>query len=179
MASAFTRKPPQWTSACITGTYTVTVTVASTSPDLTMSLPITVTVLVSDTPDTWMSLDSPLEGSTVSQPFNIGGWAFDHAVATGTGIDAIHVWAFPTSGDPAIFLGVAPMLLNAFATVECAYTEIEYVPGASAVVVCRLKPQFLNYGPTMAARSSRGDPYVGTPRKIAGSPLVGVAHTCR
>lgn len=36
----------------------------------------------------------------------IGGWALDLAAPRGTGVDYLHVWATPTNGDPAIFLGV-------------------------------------------------------------------------
>jgi hypothetical protein len=53
-----------------------------------------------------MSLDNPTAG-TRAQPFTLGGWAIDLAAGTGTGVDAIHVWAYPTSGQPAIFLGAA------------------------------------------------------------------------
>ena len=42
-----------------------------------------------------MSLDGPTQGQTVSQPFVTGGWAIDRGASNGTGVDAIHVWAFP------------------------------------------------------------------------------------
>lgn len=54
-----------------------------------------------------MSLDGPESGSTVSQPFRGGGWAVDLDAPTGTGVDAIHVWAFPLNGGPAIFVDAA------------------------------------------------------------------------
>jgi hypothetical protein len=53
-----------------------------------------------------MSLDSPTSGTRV-QPFTLGGWAIDLAAATGTGVDAIHVWAYPTSGQAPVWLGTA------------------------------------------------------------------------
>ena len=34
----------------------------------------------------------------------MAGWAVDQGTASGTGIDAIAVWAFPTSGAPATLL---------------------------------------------------------------------------
>jgi hypothetical protein len=37
----------------------------------------------------------------------ISGWALDRAVASGTGIDALHVWAYPVGGSAPIFVGVA------------------------------------------------------------------------
>lgn len=42
-----------------------------------------------------MSLDGPVEGQQVRQPFVTGGWAIDTGAASGVGVDAIHVWAFP------------------------------------------------------------------------------------
>jgi hypothetical protein len=54
-----------------------------------------------------MNIDAPAYNSTVSQPFHIGGWAIDRAAATGTGVDTLHVWAFPWSGAPPFILGAA------------------------------------------------------------------------
>src|SRR5262245_45415159 len=51
-----------------------------------------------------LQTDAPAAGSTLAVPFAIGGWALDTAAATGTGIDAIHVWAIPPNGAPT-FLG--------------------------------------------------------------------------
>ena len=36
----------------------------------------------------------------------LGGWAVDVAAPSGTGIDTIHVWAFPASGGAPTFAGV-------------------------------------------------------------------------
>jgi hypothetical protein len=55
-----------------------------------------------------ISLDKPLNNSVVSKSgFAVAGWAVDLGAPTGTGIDAVHVWAYPTSGAAAIFAGVA------------------------------------------------------------------------
>ena len=53
------------------------------------------------------SIDVPVNGSTVATTFAIGGWAIDTGAPEGTGVDAIHVWAFKNS-DPnqAQFVGV-------------------------------------------------------------------------
>jgi hypothetical protein len=64
-----------------------------------------VTVTVRSDPR--MSLDAPVHGSTVGQPFVVGGWAVDTAALTGTGVSAIHVWAVNSAG-AGTFLGVAP-----------------------------------------------------------------------
>jgi len=54
-----------------------------------------------------LSIDIPLAG-TVHLPFEIGGWAIDRGAWSDTGIDAVHVYAFPPSGSPT-FLGAAPL----------------------------------------------------------------------
>ena len=42
-----------------------------------------------------MSIDGPTPNSTVVQPFLTGGWAVDRGAESGSGVDAVHVWAFP------------------------------------------------------------------------------------
>jgi len=55
-----------------------------------------------------MSIDTPTAGVRV-QPLQIAGWAIDVAAATGSGVDTVHVWAYPNpgSGTPPLFLGAA------------------------------------------------------------------------
>lgn len=53
-----------------------------------------------------MSIDAPGTGASIRGAFVVGGWAIDRAAASGTGVDAIHIWAFPVSGfGSAIFAG--------------------------------------------------------------------------
>jgi hypothetical protein len=52
------------------------------------------------------AIDAPQPG-IVSAPFMISGWAIDQAAAEGTGIDTVHVWAYPATGAAPFFLGVA------------------------------------------------------------------------
>ena len=65
----------------------------------------TVTVQVNANPR--MSIDAPGNNQTVGQPFLIAGWATDLAAASGTGVDAVQMWAYPNpgSGAPARFVG--------------------------------------------------------------------------
>jgi len=51
-------------------------------------------------------IDVPAAG-IVKAPFLVAGWAVDPAATGGTGIDAVHVWAYPASGAAPIFLGQA------------------------------------------------------------------------
>jgi M6 family metalloprotease-like protein len=66
----------------------------------------TVTITLAG-PDPLMAVDSPAAGSTLPQPFTISGWAIHPAAPTGTGVDAVHIWAYPSGGAPAIFAGAA------------------------------------------------------------------------
>jgi hypothetical protein len=57
--------------------------------------------------DTVIVIDAPSNGPTLRQPFGITGWAIETSATANTGIDAVHVWAFPTDGAPAKFVGDA------------------------------------------------------------------------
>ena len=52
-------------------------------------------------------IDTPSADSVVEQPFTLAGWALDLAATNGTGVDTVHVWAYPATGADPIFLGVA------------------------------------------------------------------------
>jgi hypothetical protein len=54
-----------------------------------------------------MYIDNPTPNATRTRPFSVNGWAADVGSTTGTGIDAIHVWAFPVGGAPQFFVGAA------------------------------------------------------------------------
>ena len=57
---------------------------------------------------TWrMSVDAPIADTTVMQPFVVGGWALDIDATTGSGVDAVDIWAYPESG-----AGATPILLG-------------------------------------------------------------------
>jgi YD repeat-containing protein len=59
-------------------------------------------------PDPVASVNPPVQGATVTQPFLVAGWAIDRNAPSGTGVDTVHLWAFANSGaGPATFLGVA------------------------------------------------------------------------
>jgi hypothetical protein len=58
-----------------------------------------------------LSIGVPTTGATVSSTFLIGGWALDLRPGSGTGVDAVHVWAYrnPGSGTPPVFWGAAQL----------------------------------------------------------------------
>jgi hypothetical protein len=56
-----------------------------------------------------MAIDVPGDGSHLAGSFLVAGWAFDAAAPSGTGVDAVHVWAVPVSGAAPLFVGVATL----------------------------------------------------------------------
>ena len=56
---------------------------------------------------TQVVVDTPRPQQDAAQPFALAGWAIDLDAAAGTGVDALHVWAYPLTGGPPIFLGAA------------------------------------------------------------------------
>jgi hypothetical protein len=54
-----------------------------------------------------MSIDLPGANATVTQPFVMAGWAIDTGAPSGAGVNAVHVWAYPSSGAPPVFVGSA------------------------------------------------------------------------
>jgi len=89
------------------GPYVIGVYAHSTATD-SFSLVAVQRFTVSAT--TLLSIDGPAAESTIDLgPFGVAGWAIDRSAPSGTGVDALHVYAYrdPGSGQPAIFLGVA------------------------------------------------------------------------
>ena len=57
-----------------------------------------------------MTIDYPSAGAAIDGPaLTVMGWAIDRAATSGSGVDAIHIYAFPDpgSGQPPKFLGTA------------------------------------------------------------------------
>ena len=54
-----------------------------------------------------VTVDTPASGATAAQPLTIAGWAIDQSSATGTGVDAVQIWAHPADGSAPLFLGSA------------------------------------------------------------------------
>ena len=55
--------------------------------------------------DGGQDLDAPRAEQEVHQPFVLAGWAADLDAVVGTGIDTLHVWAYPATGGAPVFLG--------------------------------------------------------------------------
>jgi hypothetical protein len=101
---------------------------------------VTVTI---ETSSPTMALDAPAHGSTVGPTFTVSGWAVDRGAPSGTGVDTVHVWAFPQSGSP-MFLGVASyggsrpdvgaLFGSQFTSSAFSVTASDLSPGAYTVV---------------------------------------------
>ena len=59
-------------------------------------------------PDPYLAIDTPTAAlGSLTLPATIVGWVLDAASEGETGIDAVHVWAYPAGGGPALFAGAA------------------------------------------------------------------------
>jgi hypothetical protein len=56
-----------------------------------------------------MSVDLPIQNQFVTTNFSISGWAVDQGSTADTGVDGIHVWAYPVAGGSPIFVGAASL----------------------------------------------------------------------
>ena len=52
-------------------------------------------------------IEAPRAQQDAAQPFLVGGWAADLGAPSGTGVASLHVWAYPLTGGPPLFLGTA------------------------------------------------------------------------
>ena len=69
-----------------------------------------------------VAIDIPRSQQAVEQPFVLAGWAADLDAAAGTGIDTLHVWAYPATGGAPVFLGT-PTLGGARPDVAAVHGE--------------------------------------------------------
>ena len=54
-------------------------------------------------------IDTPSTADELTGPFTIAGWAIDPRAREGTGVDAIHVWAYPVSDGAPVFIGATTL----------------------------------------------------------------------
>jgi len=53
------------------------------------------------------AIDTPTTDAGVDGSFTVAGWTLDLAARDATGVDAVHVWAYPAEGGAPVWLGVA------------------------------------------------------------------------
>jgi hypothetical protein len=90
-------------------------------------------------------IDSPSSQVANRTPVQVSGWAVDPAASSGAGVDAVHIYAYPESGAPPIFLGAAVtgfFRLDVAAYLGARFTQsgfslpaVSLLPGAYTLVV--------------------------------------------
>jgi endonuclease/exonuclease/phosphatase family metal-dependent hydrolase len=88
----------------------------------------------------YVVVDSPKPNATVSSSFVVGGWAIDQAARTDSGVSQLHVWAYPGSGAPPVFLG-------------------DITHGARPDVAAYFGPQFAQAGFSVTVKNLAAGPY--------------------
>jgi hypothetical protein len=71
--------------------------------------------------------------------FVFAGWALDRGASSGSGVDAIHVWAYPVGGGTPFFVGTGaygsarPDVAAVFGSqfLNCGYTMVGALPPGS------------------------------------------------
>ena len=58
-------------------------------------------------PQVTIDLPTAIVAADSAQPLVLAGWAIDTDADAGTGVDTVHVWAYPTGGGAPIFVGAA------------------------------------------------------------------------
>ncbi len=61
---------------------------------------------------TQVEIDTPRQDQEVAERFVVAGWAADLDAVNGTGIDTLHVWAYPLAGGPPVFVGTPTLGRN-------------------------------------------------------------------
>jgi hypothetical protein len=58
-------------------------------------------------PQVMIDLPTPSVAADAAQPLVLAGWAIDTDAEAGTGVDTVHVWAYPAGGGAPLFVGAA------------------------------------------------------------------------
>jgi hypothetical protein len=89
--------------------------------------------------DTRISIDIPAANSTHPQPFAIAGWALDAGAASGTGVNRVDIWAFPTGGGSPSYLG-SPTYGTARPDVAAAFGSTRFTNSGYGGAIRSLTP---------------------------------------
>jgi hypothetical protein len=103
LGSQFTTSGFQMTVAVTPGAYTFVAFAHSTVANAYSSVAAPNVTVTATNP--YVFIDTPGQNTTAPRPFTLSGWAVDTGASTGTGIDAIAVWAYPTGGAMPMFVG--------------------------------------------------------------------------
>ena len=120
------------------GNYSIQVFARSTATGTFNNMATTV-VTVQSLTNPWTALDTPAPGRVVTVPFDVQGWAIDGGSLSGTGVGQVDVWAFPSNGSPAIFMGSA-ILGGGRPDVAALFGHSRFTPCGYALSVTNLTP---------------------------------------
>ena len=111
-SSRFTNSGYQIVARLPPGTYDIGVYARSTVANAFNTVKVVRVVVTPPASEPRMVVDSPAVDQMVSQNVLVSGWAADLTGDAGSGVDAVHVWAYPLVGDghgAPTFVGVATM----------------------------------------------------------------------
>jgi hypothetical protein len=93
------------------GTYDINVFAHSVVTDTFNNVQTKRITVISPPSKPLMFIDLPVPefNTTRGTVFTISGWAIDLSSSSGAGVDAVHVWAYPTTGGTPIMVGAAPV----------------------------------------------------------------------
>jgi hypothetical protein len=134
------------TSACWDGSHPVRALEIYTHSTATNRFQVSQRLVVTVRGRPRMNVDLPGNQTAVGRGFRVAGWALDLESTSGSGVDAIHVYAYPAAGGAPLFLGVAtlgfarPDVATAFSRsdlTDCGFNlDVNSLgPGAYDVVV--------------------------------------------
>jgi YVTN family beta-propeller protein len=115
------------------GTYTIVAYAHSKRTGAFTPRTVTVSLTANATPVGVM--DAPRDGDEVTQPFLLAGWAADLARASGTGVDAVHVYAYPETGGAPVFVGAAQYGTWARPDVAAYFNDNALIPSGFIMLV--------------------------------------------
>ncbi len=103
--SAFTPSGYALVGTLAAGTYDVAVVAHSTVSGSSIAAPLVRVTVRQVAPVVFV--DQPTASASLSTPFSISGWTIDRFATADSGVDAVHVWAYPVGGGPAVWVGAA------------------------------------------------------------------------
>jgi hypothetical protein len=118
------------------GTYTLVAYARSARTGVFDARTVTVSLTTTSTPVGF--LEAPRDGDEVTQPFLLAGWAADLARSSGTGVDAVNVYAYPDAGGAPIFAGSAQYGTWPRADVAAFFQDTSLTPSGFIMLVSGL-----------------------------------------
>ena len=87
---------------------------------------------------TQVTIDAPIRNSVVTGPFMLGGWAVNMDADSGSGINTVHVWAYPVGGAAPLFVGEAA--IHGHRPDVAAYFGDQFADSGYGLIVDNLPP---------------------------------------